>query len=475
MAYDTIEIPLAVQSFPQEFREQGDERMINCFASRTGQGKNTVFTLRMSPGFTTFSTGALDIALRGSILSGDYIYSVFETGVYKVNSAGTRTLIGAVSGTGPVYMALNTAGQIGVVNALGRYYVIQNDIITSVNTTDIGAFNSICWIAGYFILTLEDGRFFNTALNDAFSINGLDFATAEGSPDKLLGGIALKNELFLVGKDTIEVWALLSSPPARGSPFARQGSWIPKGTLSFASVIVTDNTLKWVGNDRIVYQNENYNAKRISHEGVERAIAAAASPETIKGFTYTIDGHIFYGISDANFTWVQDAKERLWHERKSYLRAYWKANVFINAFGKWLCGATDDGNIYQLDMNSRTEGTDPIIAEIHSIDTGRGDPGQASVAIIEMNALTGRASLSGTIPQTAPFLQISHSDDGGQFYSIPRFLALGAHGGYTKRVRANRLGQTGIKFGRRWKVVNADPHIFAVSYTVARVEGGARP
>lgn len=469
MVAKPITIPFAVQSNPQEFLEQGNERLINCYAVRKSKEETIV---RMSPGLTVFSSSSTVIACRGSIEVGDYIYEVFDGGVDRIDSAGTRLSIGSITGTGKVYMAVNTAGQIGVVSQLGRYYVIENDTINPVNTSDIGEFNSICWIAGYFILTLRDGRFFNTALNDAYSINGLDFATAEGSPDGLLGGFAHKNELWLFGEKTIEVWALLSSPPATGSPFARQGSWIPVGTLSFASVIEGDNTLKWVGNDRIVYRNENYNARRISHEGVERDIKAASSPSTIQGFTYTIDGHIFYGISDANFTWIQDAKERLWHERKTKGSSRWKANNFINAFSKILVGTTDDGNIYELDMDARLEGTKEIVWEMNSIDNGA-VPYRAEIPEVEIDFITGRASLSGTVPQTDPVATLTYTDDGGQTFSNPRILALGKTGEYKRRCRATRLGTTGAKFGRRWRLTGSDPHIHAMSKFKAMVEATA--
>lgn len=469
MAARPITIPFAVQSNPQEFREQGNERMINAYAVRKSKDEVIV---RMSPGETAFSTSADVINCRGSIEVGDYVYAVFEGGVDRIDSAGTRLSIGSITGTGKVYMAVNTAGQIGVVSQLGRYYVIENDTVNQVNTADIGAFNSICWIAGYFILTLRDGRFFNTALNDAYSINGLDFATAEGSPDGLLGGFAHKNELWLFGDKTIEVWALLSSPPASGSPFARQGSWIPKGTLSFASVNENDNTLKWVGNDRIVYKNENYNARRISHEGVERAIAAASSPETIEGFTYTIDGHIYYGISDASFTWINDAKEGWWHERKSKGADRWKANIFIDAFSKTLVGTIDDGNLYYLDMTSRLEGTSEIVWDIMSVDNGA-VPYRAMVSEVEIDFVTGRASLSGTVPQTAPVATLSYTDDGGATFSNPRLLTLGTSGEYKHRCRAHRLGTTGAKFGRRWRLTGSDPHIFAMTKFKAWLEATA--
>lgn len=475
MATIPINIPFSTQSDPQEFREQGDERMINAFATFKGRGKDAKIIIRMSPGQTARSTDADDIAYRGAIRFGNYAYVVFETGVYKIEislvggvlTCGARTLIGSITGTGKVYMALNANGQIGAVNQIGRYYVIENDVIKQVNTSDIGAFNSISWLEGYFVLTRENGEIYNTNLNDAYTITG-DFAVAEGSPDGLTGGYAHGSELWLPGKNTVEVWGNAGNPV--GSPFERLGSaWLNIGCMSFASFVACANTVVWVGNDGIVYKNANYNQRRISHEGVERSIAAAASPDTIEGGTYTIDGHIFYVISDANFTWVFDFKTERWHERKSYGSQRWKANGFIPAFSKWLVGTIDTGNLYELDMTSRLEGTSPIVVEMNSVDSGE-TPAAAIVSEIEVDFVTGRASLSGTIPQTAPMAEVSYSDDGGATYSGPRELSLGAQGQYTRRCRATSLGCTGDKFGRRWKVRTSDPHITAMSSFKAHVE-----
>ena len=472
MASRTVEVPFARQSNPQEFREQGYERLINAYAETLGEGKDAKVRVRMSPGLTSFGTGPAHFGARGAIKSGDYIYVVYETGVAKFNSAGTRTnLTGGIAGTTAVSMALNAAStpQIGVV-ASGRYYVIENDVVSQVPTSYLSGFTptSICWIGGYFILTDEDGRFFNTGLNDAKSINGLDFATAEGSPDGLLGGIALRSELWLFGEETIEVWANEGNSP--GSPFGRQGgSWINKGCKSYHSIVQADNTLYWVGNDGIVYRNDAYRPLRASHEGVERSIANATSPSTIRGGTYTIHGHAFYVISDASFTWVYDIKERRWHERKSLGLDRWKAAVFINAFDKWLVGTIDDGNIYEIDMDSRLEGGNSIPWEMHSINMGD-TPERAVVSGVEINFVTGRAVHSGTVPQTAPFIELSYTDDGGAIYSMPRQILLGSTGQYDSRCRAWRFGRTGAKWGRRWKITGSDPHILAMWKFIMHVE-----
>lgn len=469
MAGKPVEVFFARQSRPEEYREQGDERLINAHVETMGEGRNAKMRVRMSPGLTAFATATSDIACRGALLVDDDLYVIFETGAYKIDSSGARTSIGHISGTGPVYMALNANDQIGIVTKLGRYHVIEDDNIQPQSTADIGDFNSICWVGGYFVLTLSDGRFFNTGLNDAKSINGLDFATAEGSPDGLLGGTALGSELWLFGTDTIEVWAVTGASP--GSPFARQSSsWINKGCLSFASVVQADNTLFWIGNDRLVYRNANYTPQRISHEGVERDIARVSDPSTIRGGTYTIDGHAFYVLSCSLWTWTYDIKERRWHERKSRNLNRWKADVFVNAFGKWLVGTVDDGNLYEINTAARLEGSDLMVTTARSLPMGD-EPDRAVIYEATIDFVTGRAPISGTVSQTNPFVELRWSDDGGATWSMPRQLPLGTQGQYVKRCVARKLGRTGRKWGRIWEWTCSDPHIRSMKRMLLNVEG----
>lgn len=455
-----IKVFFARQSRPEEYREQGDERLINAYAEMMGDGRDARMRVRMSPGLTAFSTSSDDIGCRGAILSGDYLYVVFDSGAYKIDSAGARTAIGHISGTGPVTMALNKVGQIGVVNKLGRYYVIDTatDTIQQVNTSDIGEFNSICFIGQRFALTLPDGSFYITEPNDALSINGLNQADAEGSPDGLVGGTELGNELYLLGTDTIEVWADTGAPPP-GTPFARQGSsWINKGCRGIQTVVHADNTIFWIDKDWKVLRNDSYRGERVSHEGVERDIKRAfANGLEVRGGSYSIDGHDFIVYSCADFTWALDLKERRWHERKSKNLNRWKADVFVNAFGKWLVGTIDDGNLYEIDMDTTLEGSDLMVTIARSVFMGEA-PDRANIYSAEIDFITGRASLTGTVPQTNPRWELRYSDDGGAEWTNPRQLELGTQGQYSYRCIATRLGRTGSKAGRIWELSGSDPH-----------------
>jgi hypothetical protein len=461
-------ILFATKSNPQEYREQGAESLVNAYYETMDDGK---FRIRMTPGLAVWSAGPDDANARGALVVDGVLYAVYETGTYSVDSTGARTFIGYVSGTGPVQMERNSAEvpQIGILTDTGRYYVIQGGVMAIQNIGDLPTFISLTRLGPYFVFGVADGRFFNSGLNDATAINGLDFATAEAEPDGLKRVIRHRGELWLGGDTTTEVWGLSSSPPATGSPFIKNGAVGDKGTIAGLSFARADNTLFWVGNDRIVYRNDNYSPVRISNFAVERAIEKAANPELIIGSVYVKNGHTFYQISAAEWTYTFDIAENKWHQRRSLNSPRSRVVFYIEAFGKTLALTRDDGNIYEVDMEAHDENGQELITECISVPMG--EPGERYIVnSIELDFVTGRALISGTTPQTNPVVELSYSDNGGASFSSPRQLSLGQIGEYNHRVKTHRLGMTSNKWGRVWKLGISDPHVRSFSRMIADVD-----
>ena len=94
------------------------------------------------------------------------------------------------------------------------------------------------------LLIPNTGQFYLTGLYDFTSIAGTDYASAEGWPDDLISIIMNYRELWLFGKETIEVWYNAGSSPF---PFARiQGGLIEQGCLAAASPAKGDNVVYWL-------------------------------------------------------------------------------------------------------------------------------------------------------------------------------------------------------------------------------------
>lgn len=456
-----VAIPLPMQSNPQEFVEQGDERLINCYAEKIGEKQYRVRTIS---GYVSVSDDEADVNCRGAIECDGIIYAVFDGGkVLKILQDGSRTAIGHIGGSGPIHMARNGAipFEVGcVVSQTGRYYVISGDNVSIVDTRDLPAFNSISWISGYFILGVDDGRFFSTGLNDAKTINGLDYATAEGNPDGLVCVFAYRLELVLLGQKTLEFWGLVSDPGANGSPFARLGAAvINRGCLSPLSVAAIDNSFIWVGDDGIVYRNNNYSPSRVSHYGVERSIAAQSDKSTIRASTYSKNGNAFYQLSGDDFTWIFNAATQNWHEGQSYNRKRLNAEVHIEAWGETYCFTKINGTMYRLDGSVMTEGGQPLPITIRYRDV---KVRSLILHNFETDFVTGRAPISGSSNTVDPVAELRWSKDGGLSWSNPRTFSLGLQGEYVKRIRSTRMGKVNAKHGVRFEWRVTDPHIVAV-------------
>jgi hypothetical protein len=456
-----VAVPIPMQSNPQEFVEQGDERLINCYAEQTSESQYRVRTIA---GYVSVSDDVADVNCRGAIEADGFVYAVFEGGkVVKIAQDGTRMAIGHIGGSGPVHMARNGAipFQIGcVVPSTGRYYVIENDDVEIVDTRDLPAFNSICWISGYFTLGVNDGRFFSTGINDAKSINGLDYATAEGNPDGLLGVFANRLELVLFGQKTIEFWGLLSEPDAQGSPFSRLGgAVINRGCASIVSVSAIDNSFMWVGDDGIVYRNNNYTPSRASHYGVERSIAGQVDKTAIRGSTYSANGNTFYQLSGDDFTWIFNAATQKWHEGASFNRNRLNADLHVDAWGETFCFTKINGTMFRLDENVTTEGGAVLPVTVRYPDIKvRG----LLLHNFETDFVTGRAPISGASNVVEPVVELRWSKDGGASWSNPRTFSLGKQGEYRKRIRSTRMGKVSAKQGVRFEWRITDPHIVAI-------------
>jgi hypothetical protein len=81
----------------------------------------------------------------------------------------------------------------------------------------------------------------------------------------------------------------------------------------------------------------------------------------------------------------------------------------------------------------------------------------------EATFVSGRSAGTGTTNQTNPQIELKWSDDGGANWGNPRIFAMGKIGEYQKRIRALRLGNTGLKWGRRYELRVTDPHVVALT------------
>jgi hypothetical protein len=135
------------------------------------------------PGLSEFATGfGIDRNGQYNERQGRH-YRVSGTKFIEVESGGTVNSLGDISGSQRASMAYSFNTQAIVAD--GKMWLYDGATLNQVTDPNIGNPIDITWIDGYYFLT--DGEFlYHTDINDEDSIDPLQFATSEFSPDPTL-------------------------------------------------------------------------------------------------------------------------------------------------------------------------------------------------------------------------------------------------------------------------------------------------
>lgn len=178
------------------------------------------------------------------------------------------------------------------------------------DVTDIDVFNN------YLILTGRDGRFY-WMVPGADTVETLDFATAESSPDGLIAVRRLGDEIWLFGGSSIEPWQATGDADL---PFLRAGGrTIDQGCLYRDTARRFDNSLVWVNNQGKVVRASQV-PQVISDAGIEERIenrtgALSASVLKFVGhemYVLKIPGQGDFAFDAVTSQWCEFASEGEW-------------------------------------------------------------------------------------------------------------------------------------------------------------------
>lgn len=391
------------------------ERLENLFA-RQSDGMSSIVLVGRS-GTVEFCD--LYNPVRAIIEMGGSLYAVASGNVYRVTSAGAASIVGTVD-EGETFMAAS-GSEVAIV-ANGKYYVCNGTTTTQHTPGAITYARGVAHQSGYFLIIGDSaGR------SDAIQISGLDdgtafdsteFAFAENLPDGLRGIIVDHGQVYLMGASTVEVWFNSGNADFPFSP--NQGATMERGCLSGATLAKEDNSVFWVGDDRVVYRSIGGGPTVISTREVEEDL----SGKTISsGFTFTDRGHKFYAVrTDTGSTWVFDITTQLWHERTTGIYgAPWICQNRATLNGRQYFG-TSTGEIVYLDADTFVDVAETIKAEAVSTPLTR--DAAFSVGRVTLN-IRGGAGGIGRQPQV--MLQTTRN---GRTWSNERWRNVGGQGEY---------------------------------------------
>lgn len=416
----------ALQSSKGSSLPWGGARLINCYAEQSEGDKAQLFALFTIPGTQDFtSQGTLPV--RGMHMMALYLYAVIGTTLYKFDSSGNPTSLGTILGTKPVRMADNGA-ELAIHNGDTTGYVLDKTGTLSI-PLGLGAVSDVSFIDGYFVWTLANSdQFIISGLDDGTSYDPLDVATAEGSPDQLVGIMNDHRELLLFGggntsTPSTEVWVDTGNADF---PFERQGNaFVERGCVDRDSISKLDNTTFFVGDDRVVYRMAGYLPLRVSTHAVENGIKDAT---WFRAFSYSQQGHKFYVLNTDQGSWVYDVATQAWHERKSYGLGYYRMGCHADGWNSSLLGDNQTGKIYSVHPEINTEDGNPILVTIELPPIGDGVNRQ-TLYCFETFMETGVGDLVTTDPQ----IILQYSRDGGRNWSTEMWRSMGKQGEYLSR------------------------------------------
>lgn len=434
--------------------QESGGRLINAYAEGLGAGAPAQNVIRRAPGLGIFSAVGTETGYRGSILVEDTLYAAFSGTLISIDSDGVRTTVDTLAGTGPVYFARNNktpTPDITMVTEIG-WFSTDGATVTEITDIDLPQPNSITFADGFFFLTIQDGRCFASGINDT-TIASTDYVRAEAKPDGLTRGIAYDRDLFLFGPTNCEVWT--NTGNATGFPFSRT-TIIWRGLISAQAIAGFEDgfatALLWVADDCRVHQLNGYATTVVSPPDLDRLLSDVTDKDTISAFVYVVGGRPCWCVKAPGFAWVYDLSAQRWHERQSYLSSDWRAEGnSVLAFGKWIVGDADTGNLLAIEADTRTEVSNPLVWEVESIAMGA-FPSRLRIPRVDFNFVEGvGVNGAATDDDVNPQVEISWSDNRGVTWSTPILRNLGAEQDTGGRIAINRVGSTGVH-GRRWRL-----------------------
>lgn len=412
-------IGLGTGSNPGRDRQAGDARLINCYVEAAGKEGVVQFPIYACDGFESFKTLATSGtgAPRAMLaLSDSALYVVSGTRLVKIASDATETAItGTLTSGGLVTMARNRKepnAQIAIAlanGASGELWFCENDTLTEFDLSTlstVGNIVSVSALDGYVIPYFDNGEFFISAI-DASTIDDLDFAKAESSPDAGVISKVRGRELVLFGTSSTEWW---QNTGAADFPFERvtssgfgcyaAGSAVNVMHVGDSSVIDTIGFC--ATNDQGAFSGvcllDGYGARKISTPAVDRIVEAETDKTAIRALTYSLNGHTFYVLSTSTATVSYDLATGQWHERKSSGLGFWRIRTAVSFGTKTIVGDYTSAKVYSM------------AASVYS--------------------------------SSASVLTLKHSNTNGDAWNAIRTANIGGSSARTTKIQFNRLGQS---------------------------------
>lgn len=274
-----MKIPLGISSFLRQVAKTPEVTLHNGYFEEDPTNLIDQTAIVRRPGLKTLlsvGTGPIREIFYRRDLFNNAFFVISDDTLYKVartaEAAFTTTAISGTLATADVPSMAAYSGQLFITDQSLLWHTDGSSGLNSIDTPDDISFSLLAYIGGYIVCVEKDNQRFYWINPGDITIDPLNFAEAEGAPDGIVDILVLGDQMYLFGKDTIEVWYLSGDATA---PFQRlQGKLLDSGaTPGTATIVPNQDTLVFVGIDGIVRVGPDL--QRVSTPGVEERIRQA--------------------------------------------------------------------------------------------------------------------------------------------------------------------------------------------------------
>lgn len=307
----------------------------------------------------------------------------------------------------------------------------------------------------YIFVTTTAGRVYSSNVGDAAIWDPLDYITAEGEPDNVVGCGKHLNYIITYGEYSTEFFYDAANPV--GSPLANAQAYrLELGCASGNSIVQFEQSVAWIGvskaNGRAVFMLEGTNPIKVSSTYIDRYLNTSTLSK-VRAYAFKYNGHMFYVLSlfDLNVTLVYDVTEKVWYRWSMFSEGtatigvdgvlgeqLFRPAYYASANGTFFVLDSDNSMLYALKQSQYTDDGAPIY---YRAVTDIQDSGTTKRKFYQRVEIIG-----DKVPAT---MMIRHSEDDYNSWSNYRQVNLNAP--------RSQIYGTGQARRRAWEFLCTDP------------------
>ena len=419
-------------------RKTAVQRSINLWMMVVeGLGEQGTPVLESAPGLSLVHDFGDDIS--GMRAADGRSFIVSGSTLYEMTASEALTARGTLPSSASFVSMVNGEGQLAIVDGTSLSVLnLTTNVLGSVMSAGWLGSKLVDFLDGYFIFVEPDTeRFYLSQIDDATTLDALDFSSADTLPDTIVAQCVIRRELYLLGQRSIEVWV---DSGGADFPFVRyQGTPIDVGVVGYRAWTTAGGSIVWVGSSikggPYVYMLNGYQAQRISNQSIEQQLAKSTDIASARVWSYQDAGSEFalFDIPGAETTWAYDLATQQWHERGEKDGGDWIPSRVVHHFYfnnvHYVAGGS---KLYRMSRDYHDLAGDPLVRERTWAHLRSPSLEPVPYRSLEVLCTTGDT--------TAANITLEVSNDNGAVFGAPLARSLGAVGRRVQRVRWGPLG-----------------------------------